>query len=99
MLAFVLGVVMLISGIGLGNANVYSLTLRQSSIPRDQLTRSAGSYTQVMYGSIPIGGVLAGVLGEAVGARPAAIIGALLMCLSVTPMLPRSIRTLTLPPT
>lgn len=98
-LAFVLGVVMLISGIGLGNANVYSLTLRQSSIPRDQLTRSAGAYTQVMYGSIPIGGVLAGVLGEALGARPAAIIGALLMCLSVTPMLPRSIRTLTLPST
>lgn len=97
-LALILGAVMLASGIGLGNANVYSLTLRQASIPRDQLTRSAGAYTQVMYGSIPLGGILAGLLGEALGARTATTIGALLLAASITPMLTRHIRTLTATP-
>lgn len=94
-LAVVLAAVMLFSGIGLGNANVYSLTLRQAAIPRDQLTRSAGAYTQVMYGVIPLGGALAGVLGEELGTREATAVGALLMTCSVIPMLTRHIRRLT----
>lgn len=95
-LGIVLATVMLVSGIGLGNANVYSLTLRQAAIPRDQLTRSAGAYTQVMYGSIPLGGALAGVLGESLGTRLAAAVGAVLLACSILPMLTRPIRTLTL---
>lgn len=94
-LGLVIAAVMLASGIGLGNANVYSLTLRQAAIPRDQLTRSAGAYTQVMYGSIPLGSGLAGVLGESLGTRPAAATGALLLASSLLPMLTRHIRTLT----
>lgn len=94
-LGLVIAAVMLASGIGLGNANVYSLTLRQAAIPRDQLTRSAGAYTQVMYGSIPLGSALAGVLGESLGTRPAAATGALLLACSLLPMLTRPIRTLT----
>lgn len=90
-----LAAVMLVSGIGLGNANVYSLTLRQAAIPRDQLTRSAGAYTQVMYGSIPIGGVLAGLLGEALGTRLATVAGAGLLACSILPMLTPHIRGLT----
>lgn len=73
------------------------LTLRQSAIPREQLTRSAGAYTQVMYGSIPLGGILAGVLGEWLGTRGAAATGALLLAESIAPMLTRAIRTLTTP--
>lgn len=96
-LAAILAAVMLVSGIGLGNANVYSLTLRQSAIPREQLTRSAGAYTQVMYGSIPLGGILAGALGEWLGTRGAAATGALLLAGSIAPMLTRAIRTLTTP--
>ncbi|WP_172669741.1 MFS transporter [Arsenicicoccus sp. oral taxon 190] len=94
-LGAILAAVMLVSGIGLGNANVYSLTLRQAAIPRDQLTRSAGAYTQVMYGSIPLGGALAGVLGESLGTRRATAAGAVLLACSILPMLTRHIRTLT----
>lgn len=75
-LAMLIAAVMFTSGIGLGNANVYSLTLRQTVIARDQLTRSAGAYTQVMYGSIPIGSALAGLAGETLGSRWAVIAGA-----------------------
>lgn len=90
-LALLLAVVMLLSGIGLGNANVYSLTMRQTAIPADQLTRSAGAYTQLMYGSIPVGSALAGVLGQHWGTRAATLAGACLMLASALPMLSRRI--------
>ncbi|MCM0622859.1 MFS transporter [Nocardioides bruguierae] len=90
-LAVVIAVVMLVSGIGLGNANIYSITMRQSMIPRDQLTRSAGAYSQVMYGAIPLGAASAGLLGEILGTRTAATIGAAILALSMLPMITRSV--------
>jgi Na+/melibiose symporter-like transporter len=96
-LAVALGGVMLISGAGLGNANVYSLTLRHALIPRDQLTRSAGAYTQVMYGSIPLGALAAGILGTTLGFRSAAFLGACGMAISILPMLIKPVRRLTTP--
>ena len=93
-LATMIGGVMLVAGIGLGNANVYSLTLRQTVIPRSLLARSGGAYRQVMYGSIPIGSALAGVIGELVGTRAGALVGAGGLALSALPMLTRRIRTL-----
>ncbi|MFZ2626054.1 MAG: MFS transporter [Propionibacterium sp.] len=90
-LAAVLGGIMLLSGVGLGNANVYSLTMRQTAIPKDQLTRSAGAYTQVMYGSIPIGSALAGLLGQHYGTRTAVLAGAIGMLCSTLPMLSRKV--------
>lgn len=97
MLAVVIGAVMLTVGIGLGNANVYSLSLRQTVIPKDQLSRSAGAYTQLMYGTIPIGAALAGLIGSTISVRAGVIIGATGMLLSALPMLTRrlvSLRTL-----
>jgi hypothetical protein len=47
-LAVGVGGVLLVSGIGLGNANVYSLSLRQAVIPADQLARTVGAYRQIM---------------------------------------------------
>lgn len=91
LLAATIGIAMLIAGIGLGNANIFSLTLRQSVIPKDQLTRSAGAYTQVMYGSIPIGSALAGFLGQTLGTRLATAIGAILLIVSIIPMVSRRI--------
>jgi MFS family permease len=93
-LATVVGGVMLVAGIGLGNANVYSLTLRQTVIPRFLLTRSAGAYRQVMYGSIPLGSALAGVIGELAGTRLGVLIGSVGLALSALPMLTRRIRAL-----
>lgn len=62
-----------------------------------RLTRSAGAYTQVMYGSIPLGGVLAGALGSALGVRWAAAAGALLLIASIIPMCTRRIWALPTP--
>lgn len=90
-LTAVLAGIMLLSGLGLGNANVYSLTMRQTAIPQDQLTRSAGAYTQVMYGAIPMGSALAGALGQHCGTRTAAFIGAIGMLCSILPMLSRKV--------
>ena len=93
-LAVGIAAVLLVSGVGLGNANVYSLTLRQTVIPADQLARTVGAYRQIMYGSIPIGSALAGVLGATVGTRAAAACGTIGLALSAIPMLARRIRQL-----
>ena len=93
-LAAIIGGVMLVAGIGLGNANVYSLTLRQTVIPPSLLARSGGAYRQVMYGSIPIGSALAGVVGELVGTRTGVLVGAVGLALSALPMFTRRIRSL-----
>jgi MFS family permease len=93
-LAVGVAAVLLISGVGLGNANVYSLTLRQTVIPIDQLTRTVGAYRQIMYGSIPIGSALAGVLGATAGTRVGVAAGSVGLALSALPMLRRSIRKL-----
>ena len=94
MLAVVIGLVMFTIGIGQGNANVYSLSLRQTVIPKDQLSRSAGAYTQLMYGTIPIGAALAGLIGATISVRAGIIIGASAMLLSALPMLTRRLITL-----
>ena len=86
--------VLLVSGVGLGNANVYSLTLRQTVIPADQLARTVGASRQIMYGSIPIGSALAGVLGATAGTRAGAALGTIGLALSAVPMLARRIRQL-----
>jgi MFS family permease len=93
-LAAIIGGVMLVAGVGLGNANVYSLTLRQTVIPRSLLARSGGAYRQVMYGSIPIGSALAGVIGELAGPRLGVLVGSVGLALSALPMLTRRIRAL-----
>jgi MFS family permease len=93
-LAVGVAVVLLVSGIGLGNANVYSLTLRQTVIPADQLARTVGAYRQIMYGSIPIGSALAGVIGATAGTRAGVAVGTIGLALSALPMLVRRIRQL-----
>jgi len=93
-LAMSVAAVLLVSGIGLGNANIYSLTLRQTVIPADQLARTVGAYRQVMYGSIPIGSALAGVLGATAGTRAGVAAGTIGLALSALPMLVRRIRQL-----
>lgn len=97
-LALYLAAVMLVSAIGQGNANVYSLTMRQMVIPEGQLSRSAGAYTQVMYGSIPLGAALAGLAGETLGTRQGVIVGAIGLAMSALPMMTRTMRSLNLPP-
>lgn len=50
-----------------------------------------------MYGSIPIGSALAGVVGQLAGTRAAVLIGAVGLALSALPMFTRRIRALRAP--
>lgn len=93
-LGLAIGGVLVVSGIGLGTANVLSATLRQTVIPRNQLARTTGSYRLLMYGSIPLGSALGGVLGETVGSRFGVAIGTIGIALSALPMLGRTVRSL-----
>lgn len=93
-LGFTLGGLLLVASIGLGSANVLSVTLRQTVIPRNQLARTIGGYRLLMYGSIPIGSALGGVLGEAFGSRTGVAIGTIAFAVSALPMFAPAIRRL-----
>ncbi len=93
-LGLALAAVQFVAGVGLGSANVLSTTLRQIVIPRDQLARATGAYRLLMYGSIPLGSALGGLLGEMLGSRTGVAIGAVGLALSALPMLAPSIVSL-----
>ncbi|WBC09190.1 MFS transporter [Micromonospora sp. WMMA1947] len=96
-LAVGLAAVQFVSGVGLGVANVLSVTLRQTVIPRDELARSNGGYRFLIYGVLPLGAAGGGFLGQALGSRAAVAAGAAGLALSTLPMLTRRIRTLRRP--
>jgi MFS family permease len=93
-LGVALAAIQFVAGVGLGSANVLSTTLRQRIIPSDQLARTTGGYRMLMFGSIPIGSVLGGVCGEAMGTRAAVAIGSAGLVVSALPMLRPGARSL-----
>lgn len=93
-LAGTLALVQLVSGCGLGVANVLSVTLRQVVIPRGNLARSNGGYRLLIYGALPLGSALGGVLGQAFGSRIGVAAGTAGLALSALPMFTRRIRSL-----
>ncbi|MFC0623140.1 MFS transporter [Kribbella deserti] len=93
-----LGLVQFGAGIGLGGANVMSVTIRQLLIPRSSLARSNGAYRTFTFGVLPVGAALGGVLGSAFGPTAAVAIGTIGMALSALPMfVVREVRTLATP--
>ncbi|MCP2329208.1 MFS family permease [Hamadaea flava] len=95
--AAALAAVELISGVGLGSANVLSVTLRQIVAPHGTIARTNGGYRLITFGVLPVGSALAGVLGQLVGARWGVAIGAAGLAASAVPMFARRIRTLRTP--
>jgi MFS family permease len=93
-LGLAIGALQLVAGVGLGSANVLSTTLRQIIIPRGQLARTTGGYRLLMYGSIPLGSALGGVLGQTYGSRTGVALGAIGLACSALPMLARTVRSL-----
>jgi MFS family permease len=96
-LAAALAACQLAAGFGLGIANVLSLTLRQIVAPKKALARTGAGYRLIIYGVIPIGSVLGGAAGAALGSRAAVAVGAAGMALSTIPMMVRRIRSLAAP--
>ncbi|MDQ3821654.1 MAG: MFS transporter [Actinomycetota bacterium] len=77
----VLAVVVLITGFvvygfGLGIFNVHSLSVRIALAPAGLLGRIQATFRLIIYATIPIGALLAGVLGNLVGIRAAIMLGA-----------------------
>ncbi|MEU4687324.1 MFS transporter [Actinoplanes sp. NPDC023714] len=99
LLAGSLAAVQFVSGIGLGAANVLSVTLRQVIAPRGSLARTNGGYRTLIFGVLPVGSALGGVLGQALGSRAGVAIGAAGLALSSLPMLTRRMRRLKSPQT
>ncbi|NIK57759.1 MFS transporter [Kribbella shirazensis] len=87
------------AGVGLGGANVLSVTIRQLLIPRTSLARSNGAYRAFTFGVLPVGAALGGVLGSTFGTTAAVVVGTVGMALSALPMFVREVRTLDTPVT
>jgi MFS family permease len=93
-LGLAVAAVQLVSGTGLGSANVLSVTLRQVVAPRGSLARTNGGYRLLIFGVIPFGSALGGVLGQLAGSRTGVAIGTIGMTISAIPMVRRQVRTL-----
>jgi predicted MFS family arabinose efflux permease len=72
-----------VGGIGVAISNVHVVSLRQSITPDELLGRMTASYRTVIYGTLPLGALLGGFLGETLGLRPALAVGALGMLLAL----------------
>jgi MFS family permease len=64
-------------GLAIAVSNVHVVSLRQASTPDHLLGRMNASYRFVTYGAIPVGALLGGFLGEAIGLRATLLVSAL----------------------
>ena len=74
--AVVLATSFAIGGFGVAISNVHIVTLRQAITPNAMLGRLNASYRTLVYGAIPIGALLGGLLGEVIGLRGTIVVGA-----------------------
>ncbi len=70
-------------GFGIGMWNVNTITLRQVLTPMRLLARMNATYRMVLFGALPVGAMVAGLLGDAVGYWRAMLISVLAL---TTPM-------------
>jgi len=93
-LGYAIAAVEVVAGVGVGAANVLSTTLRQAVVGTGALARSIGSYRVIIFGAIPFGSAIGGVLGETLGSRTGVAIGTICFVLSASPMVFGRIRSL-----
>lgn len=67
-------------GVGLAVFNVHSLAVRATLVPGEMLGRVTATYRVISNGTLPLAGVLAGILGQAYGARAAMVICIVTLC-------------------
>ncbi|TCO55609.1 MFS transporter [Actinocrispum wychmicini] len=65
-----------IGGAGTTVANIQVVSLRQTLTPSAMLGRMNASYRFVAWGTVPLGSLLGGALGELIGLRPTLFVGA-----------------------
>lgn len=66
----------LIGGFGTTLANIQVVTLRQTITPKEMLGRMNASYRFVAWGTVPVGALLGGALGDTIGLRATLFVGA-----------------------
>ena len=81
-----LGAAFLVSGLGIGVANSQAVTVRQLSVPEHLRSRVNAAYRLLSWGALAFGALGAGLLITAVGAHPAAIVGAAVMASATIPV-------------
>jgi MFS family permease len=84
----------LVVGFGVVVYNVNQVSYRQAITPERMQGRMNATMRFIIWGTIPIGSLLGGALGTAIGLLPTIWIGALGGLLSMIPVLLRPIRTL-----
>lgn len=57
--------------------NVITMSLRQALIPEHLFGRVQGAYRTVVWGAIPVGSILGGLLADAIGLRPVFVLAGL----------------------
>ncbi|HEX6685594.1 MAG TPA: MFS transporter [Candidatus Limnocylindrales bacterium] len=86
-------------GAGVVVYNVSQVSFRQAITPDHLLGRMNATIRFFVWGTIPIGGILGGVLGELVGARTTIWIGSIAGCLAFVPVFLSPLRSMRSLPT
>jgi hypothetical protein len=81
-------------GIGVVLYNVNQVSFRQSVTPENMLGRMNATMRFVVWGTLPLGGLAGGILGELFGARTTLRVSAVLAILAVVPLLLSPLRTM-----
>jgi MFS family permease len=66
-----------LGGLGVAVSNVHVVSIRQTATPDRLLGRMNASYRMVVYGVIPIGAIVGGLLGELIGLRETLTVAAI----------------------
>jgi MFS-type transporter involved in bile tolerance (Atg22 family) len=74
-------------GCGISIWNVNTITLRQALTPMRLLARMNATYRMLLFGALPVGALLGGLLGNAVGLRAAIVISVIVLTSPVLWML------------
>jgi predicted MFS family arabinose efflux permease len=75
MIVALFGLTFFVWGLAIAVSNVHVVSLRQASTPDHLLGRMNASYRFFTYGAIPIGALIGGFLGEALGLRETLFVG------------------------
>jgi MFS family permease len=74
--------------------NITQVSLRQRTIPADRLGRANATLRTVVWGTLPLGNLLGGALGEAIGIVPTLFTGTIVAACSIPWLLTAPVRAL-----
>jgi MFS family permease len=81
----VLAASLVVYGFGIAVYNVHSLSLRLALSPPNLISRVTATFRFVVYGTIPLGGLLGGAMGDLFGTRAALTVSGAALVVSVIP--------------